>query len=82
MANTRLNCQEVVERMGDYLDKELSAEEVAMVKEHLEACGGCKNAFRWEESVLKLVKGTCAQDSTMPEGLADEILGNLNDIER
>lgn len=77
MANTHYDCQQVVERMGDYLDRELSAEEVALVKEHLEACWECKNAFRWEDSVLRLVKSKCESTTDMPEGLEDEILGSI-----
>lgn len=78
MADTTLNCMEVVERMGDYLDRELSEKEVALVKEHLDACGGCANAFRWEESVLTKVKD-CAKEEKAPDGLLEKLVGGLDD---
>ncbi len=76
LADTTYNCQDVIARMGDYLDRELSDAEVALVKEHLDACGPCEHAFRWEDSILRKVK-SCAQEPEMPEGLADQIFQTI-----
>lgn len=62
--------------MGDYLDRELTADEVALVKEHLDACPPCLHAFRWEESVLRVVK-TCSQSAEIPGDLEDQIFETL-----
>jgi anti-sigma factor (TIGR02949 family) len=52
---TRLNrftCEEAFRRLDDYLDRELGAEAMAMVREHLEICAGCAREFAFEASVL------------------------------
>lgn len=37
-----LTCSAVLERLGEYVDRELSAGEVARVEEHLRGCGVCE----------------------------------------
>jgi anti-sigma factor (TIGR02949 family) len=47
-----LNCEEAVARLDDYLDRELSSEEMRLVSEHLKTCAHCAEAFAFEEHVL------------------------------
>ncbi|MFM9874342.1 MAG: zf-HC2 domain-containing protein [Fimbriimonadaceae bacterium] len=70
-----MDCSAAVAKMGEFLDRELSSEEQAMVQRHLDECGGCKNAFRWEGSLLKVVK-ECAQ-AQAPEGLMGRLMSQL-----
>ena len=42
----RFTCEEIFARLDDYLDRELSADEMRMVKEHLETCAACRLAVR------------------------------------
>jgi anti-sigma factor (TIGR02949 family) len=70
-----MDCSAAVAKMGEFLDRELSADELALVERHLEECPGCKNAFRWEDSVLKLVK-ECAK-AKAPEGLMGRLIGGM-----
>lgn len=67
-----MNCDDVVKMMGDYLDRELSAEEKAKVERHLGECGGCTHAFRWEDSILRLVRDSAKVET--PEGLMDRLM--------
>ena len=50
-------CEEVFQRLQDYLDRELNPEEKATVEIHLEMCGPCAVEYRFEASVLKYMKG-------------------------
>lgn len=72
-----MNCQETVKMMGDYLDRELSASEKAKVERHLEECGGCKHAFRWENSILRLVRDCTKLE--VPDGLIGRLMEGCSD---
>lgn len=41
-------CHEALERLDDYLDRELSAEETAKVRLHLRICRVCSKKFAFE----------------------------------
>ena len=51
-----LTCQEAVARLDDYLDRELSEEEMRRVRHHLETCAGCTGHFQQEEDLLHQVR--------------------------
>jgi anti-sigma factor (TIGR02949 family) len=72
----RYTCEEAFRRLDDYLDRELSAEEMVLVREHLEICAGCAREFNFEASVLKGV-GEKLQQIDLPDGLQARILGML-----
>jgi anti-sigma factor (TIGR02949 family) len=48
----RLTCEEIFRRLDDYLDRELTAEEMARVRGHLETCEVCAREYDFEEKVL------------------------------
>lgn len=52
----RFTCEEVFARLDDYLDRELTAEEMRMVKEHLATCAACASEHRFESGVLDGVR--------------------------
>lgn len=72
------DCIETIRQMGGYLDRELTEDEVKAVELHLEQCGYCRSAFRWEQSVLTLAK-KCTQSEEMPANLRDQIFNLLKD---
>jgi anti-sigma factor (TIGR02949 family) len=49
----RYTCLEVLSRLDDYVDRELSAEEMGRVSEHLESCEVCLAEHRFESSLLR-----------------------------
>jgi anti-sigma factor (TIGR02949 family) len=51
-----LSCNEAIARLDDYLDRELSAEEMTLVREHLDTCAHCAEAYTFEGSVLADLK--------------------------
>jgi anti-sigma factor (TIGR02949 family) len=73
---SRYTCEEAFRRLDDYLDRELSAEEMTLVREHLEICAGCAREFTFEDSVLRGVKDRLRQID-LPPSLQARILGVL-----
>lgn len=51
-----LTCAEVVARLDDYLDRELSAEEMHRVAQHLDACAACIEHARLDRELLDSLK--------------------------
>ena len=74
----RYTCEEAFRRLDDYLDRELSAEETVLVREHLEICAGCAREFNFEESVLREVR-TKLRQIDLPPSLQARILSVLNE---
>ena len=83
MANTSMNglypatCADVFARLADYLDRELSAEEVRLVEDHLELCEVCASEFRFEERVLAGLRQRVRSD-TVPETLRQRVTSMLD----
>jgi anti-sigma factor (TIGR02949 family) len=78
---SRYTCEEAFRRLDDYLDHELSAEEMELVREHLEICAGCAREFNFERSVIQGVEEKL-QQIDLPDTLQSRILKLLNDQRR
>jgi anti-sigma factor (TIGR02949 family) len=52
----RMTCEEAFTRLDDFLDKELGAEEMRLVQEHLDTCAACAREYDFERSVLDGVR--------------------------
>lgn len=74
---SRYTCEEAFRRLDDYLDRELSAEETVLVKEHLEICAGCAREFNFESSLLNGVRSKLRQID-VPSSLQARILRVLD----
>jgi len=72
----RYTCEEAFRRLDDYLDRELSAEEMTLVHEHLDICAGCTREFNFEASVLRGVREKLRLID-LPESLQARILAAL-----
>jgi mycothiol system anti-sigma-R factor len=52
-------CEEVLERLYDYLNKrELTPTDEAEIRQHLKQCPPCGGRFEFEERLLARLKGT------------------------
>ena len=54
-----LNCVETTARLHLYIDRELSAEEVAIVQQHLTGCPHCECRFHFDMRVKRLIHERC-----------------------
>lgn len=52
----RYTCEEAFRRLDDYIDRELSADEMHKIQEHLETCAVCAREFTFESSLVQHVK--------------------------
>jgi RNA polymerase sigma-70 factor, ECF subfamily len=52
----RAGCEVAFRRLDDYVDRELAAAEMALVRQHLEVCALCSAEFAFEASVIRDVK--------------------------
>jgi len=57
--NNCISCYETVARLHLYIDRELSAEEVVVVQQHLSDCPDCECRFHFDESVKRLIHERC-----------------------
>jgi anti-sigma factor (TIGR02949 family) len=77
----RYTCEEAFRRLDDYLDRELSAEEMTLVHEHLDICAGCAREFNFEASVLRGVREKLRQID-LPDSLQARIVAALGKAQR
>lgn len=71
------DCEQTYRRMQDYLDRELTAEESRLVREHLEGCGMCAEEYRFERSILRRV-GQSLREIVIPGDLLEKTLAALD----
>ncbi len=73
---TRYSCEETFRRMDDFLDRELSAAEVALVREHLAVCEECAHEYAFERSVLDSLRDRLRRVA-VPSALVQRVLSRL-----
>lgn len=66
------NCKEAVDRLYQYLDRELSADEQRVVQTHLSHCPPCLDMFRFEENILTFVGDKC-RETAAPDDLRHRV---------
>ena len=76
----RSTCEETVRRLSDFLDRELQESEMAIVREHLNACDVCANGFEFNGSILQAIKAKL-DDASLPEGLKARVFARLRAME-
>ena len=70
-------CQQAVQRLNDFLSRELQQEEEALVQNHLKDCKGCLEKFNFEITLLRTLRERVGQVQA-PDGLRRRILGLLD----
>lgn len=76
----RLTCEELFRRLDDYMDRELSADEAQLVREHLETCAICATEYSFESSMLKGVREKLRHIEA-PPGLLERITKRIHEAE-
>ncbi len=61
-----MDCIETVARLHLYLDRELSAEEVAIVQQHLVDCPHCDCRFHFDLGLKRLIHERCTIEHAPP----------------
>jgi anti-sigma factor (TIGR02949 family) len=73
---SRLNCDDALAHLQDYLKRELTPELVVEVQVHLEHCRDCTGFARFEASFLAMLEARAGQ-TTCPKELRARILAAL-----
>ncbi len=71
-APAAFDCRETFVRLNDYLDRELSPAETALVEAHLDACAHCTEIFDYEGQLLQQIKAKLGQVS-VPDTLRSKV---------
>lgn len=50
------SCDQAYEELFQYLDRELTDDELAIVRQHLDACPPCAHLFEFEGTVVRYVR--------------------------
>jgi mycothiol system anti-sigma-R factor len=74
--NGCVNCAGAMDRLHEYVDRELTASELQEVRRHLDDCPPCQRHFDFEEQ-LKLLVHRKACPETAPATLLTRVLGSL-----
>jgi anti-sigma factor (TIGR02949 family) len=73
---SRLDCEEALAHLQDYLKHELTPDLVAEVKRHLDRCRDCEGYARFEESFFLMLEGR-ARKETCPQEVRARIVAAL-----
>lgn len=73
----RYGCEQVFQRLNDYIDRELSEREAQLVREHLEVCEWCANTYKFEEGVVRNLR-LRLQNVSAPPDLMSRVLSVLD----
>lgn len=76
-AGAPLTCREMVERLDDYVDRNLEGEELRRVEAHLADCLRCAAEYRFEASLLSGIRERLRR-LALPAGLRDAIRARLD----
>src|SRR2546430_1882888 len=64
------HCEQTMQRLNTYIDRELSETEVRKVKAHLDDCPPCEQVFDFQAEMKRLVRKECCTDDA-PARLRD-----------
>jgi mycothiol system anti-sigma-R factor len=67
------NCVEITARLHLYIDRELSAEEVAIVQQHFLDCPNCACRFHFDLHIKRLIHKRCTIERA-PSHLREAVL--------
>jgi anti-sigma factor (TIGR02949 family) len=66
------SCAQVFARLDEYVDRELSADDLEQVQKHLEICAMCAAEFRLEGQLLRTIRGKVRRIA-LPQGFEARI---------
>lgn len=77
---SRFTCEEMFRRLDDYMDRELTADEARLVREHLEVCAVCAAEYEFEANMLRGVREKLRRIAAPPD-LLGRISARLSELE-
>jgi mycothiol system anti-sigma-R factor len=74
------DCSEVLHRVYEYLDGEMTADDTRKIRHHLDACGPCLQQYDLDQALKALVKRSCACEEA-PVELRTQIMARITTIQ-
>ncbi len=62
-----MNCEEALEQLWQYLDRELDAEVSGRLERHLQECRECFSRAQFEQKLRALLRRSCGEEQAPPE---------------
>ena len=72
-------CIEALDQVYEYLNGELTDEQAAVVRAHLELCPPCLQHYAVENAVKRLIGRSCCQERA-PETLRIQIVTRIREV--
>jgi mycothiol system anti-sigma-R factor len=73
------DCSEVLHRVYEYLDGEMTPDDTRKIKDHLDACGPCLQEYDLDQALKAIVKRSCACEEA-PVELRTQIMARITTI--
>ena len=73
------DCSEVLHRVYEYLDGEMTPDDTRKIKDHLDACGPCLQEYDLDQALKAIVKRSCACEEA-PVELRTQIMAHITTI--
>lgn len=71
-----LDCSQIVLRVFEYIDKETTPDDTALIRSHLDGCAHCLDEYERDVLLKAIVRRSCAGQSA-PGALRTRILSRL-----
>ncbi|WP_270888448.1 mycothiol system anti-sigma-R factor [Pedococcus sp. 5OH_020] len=73
------DCSEVLHRVYEYLDGEMTRDDTVKIQHHLDACAPCLQQYDLDQALKALVKRSCACEEA-PVELRTQIMARITTI--
>ena len=73
------DCSEVLHRVYEYLDGEMTPDDTVKIKHHLDECGPCLQEYDLDQALKALVKRSCACEEA-PVELRTQIMARITTL--
>jgi anti-sigma factor (TIGR02949 family) len=74
-----INCTDAVQRLWDYVEKDLDSQEQASMEDHLALCRRCCGEVEFAEEIRDLMKE--ASKPRIPDEVSERLSEYLDDLE-
>ncbi|GAB3444269.1 hypothetical protein GCM10027517_23710 [Phycicoccus ginsengisoli] len=73
------DCSEVLHRVYEYLDGEMTRDDTEKIKQHLDECGPCLKEYDLDQALKALVKRSCENEAA-PVELRTQIVARITTL--
>ena len=74
-----LDCKEAVEELYEFLSGELTDDKRASIRDHLDACAPCLQAYEFHADLKSVISEKCKTE--LPTGLRDRVFDALRALD-